>query len=466
MILRCVVWLGTALCLALCAVASASAETTADQPETVRWLHEYLQIDTTNPPEGPSIGGEKAAAEYLARILESEGIEAQLLTSPGGRTSLYARLSGPNTDGKAVVLVHHIDVVAAAGEWKVEPFSGRPLGGSLWGRGAIDVKSLGIAHLAAVLALKRENVSLQRDVIYLAVADEEQGGKEGTGWLLDAHPELFEGVEGVLNEGGSNRVLGDRLMWWGIETTQKRPLWLRVTARGRPGHASGFNPGSATHQLVIGLARLAERPLKYRVTDAARNYLQALAKIEGGGSERLAYHLDEIILPEGPVNPLPPGMPVFFVDTIQVTEIQNGRGSNVVAPTATASVDIRMLPDTDADALLAEIRELLGDSLEIETVLYSPPAAPSPTDHPLYQALSDTLRVQGKVIPTFISGVTDSRWFRERGIPAYGFAPFVINPADLRGIHAPNEHVPVDAFLRGVEMTRRVVLAWAADPAN
>ncbi len=426
-------------------------------PEPVRWLQEYIQIDTTNPP-----GNEREAAEFLAGILRQEGIDSQLLDSPQGRTSLYARLEAPGSGGRALVLLHHIDVVPAGEGWRVPPFSGRPFEGKIWGRGALDVKGVGIAHLAALIALRREGVAFQRDLIYLAVADEEVGGGQGAKWLLQEHPELFAGVEAVLGEGGSNRVFADRLIWWGIEVTQKRPLWLRVTAHGRGGHASGLHPESATHQLVTGLARLIERPPRYRITDGVRTFLRALARLEGDPPGHLYYRLDEVIREDGPTEPLAAGLPVYFLDTFQVTRIDGSEAGNVVVPEASAAVDIRMLPDTDGDALLAEVREILGSRLEVEVVLTAPETAASPTDHPIYRALEETLAVRGPVVPTFLTGTTDSRFFRQRGIAAYGFSPFTVNSEDLGGIHAPNEYLPVDSFLRGIEMMRRVLIACAA----
>ncbi|MCP4660466.1 MAG: M20/M25/M40 family metallo-hydrolase [bacterium] len=450
------------LILLVCAVPTARAATPA--PEPIVWLQEYLRIDTTNPP-----GNERPAAEFLARILEREGISTRLLVSPGGRTNLYARMEVPGSDGRAVVLVHHLDVVPAGDGWRVEPFSGRPFEGSLWGRGAIDIKSLGIAQLAALIAVKQEAARpgaapLERDVVFLAVADEETGGAEGAAWLVGSHPELFAGVEAVLNEGGSNRVFNDRLIWWGIEVTQKRPLWLKVTAYGRGGHGSGLNVMSATHQLITGLARLIERPLRYRVTDAARLFFRALAEVEGGGDTKLYHRLGEVIREDGPTEPLAPGLPVFFVDTLQVTEIDNGRGTNVVSPRASAYVDIRLLPDTDADAYLRDVRELLGPDLEVELLLSSPQVAASPIDHPFYLALKDVLSVRAPVVPTFLVGITDSRFFRQLGIPAYGVSPFALNPPDVRGIHAPDEHIPIAEFLRGVETMRRILRAWTEIP--
>jgi acetylornithine deacetylase/succinyl-diaminopimelate desuccinylase-like protein len=298
--------------------------------------------------------------------------------------------------------------------------------------------------------------------VYLAVADEEAGGREGTGWLLEAHPELFQGVEAVFNEGGANRVIGDRLLYWGVEIQQKRPLWLEVTARGRGGHGSGLRPASATHQLVRGLAQLVERPMRYRVSDAARSYLTALAEIEGGTHADLYRRLDDVIQPAGPQEPLPPGLDVFFLDTLQVTEIDSGQGINVVAPEARAYVDVRLLPDSDGDAFLADVREALGPDLEVRVLLSSPPTSPAPVDHPVYRQLVDVLAVHAPVVPTFIAGTTDSRYFRERGIPAYGLAPFVLNSDELRGIHGLDESIPEAAFLRGVETMRRVLREIAA----
>jgi acetylornithine deacetylase/succinyl-diaminopimelate desuccinylase-like protein len=443
-------------CLLLLLPVASSAAPNPDRGEPIRWLREYLQIDTTNPP-----GNEREAAEFLAAILEREGIEPRLLHSPEGRTNLYARLEAPGSEGRGLALMHHLDVVPAGAGWRVEPFSGRPFEGKIWGRGALDVKGLGIAQLAAMVVLKREGVALGRDLIYLAVADEEAGGGQGTGWLLAEHPELFTGLEAVLGEGGSNRVLGDRLIWWGIEVTQKRPLWLEVTARGRGGHSSGLNPESATHQLVAGLARLIAQPPRYRVTDAARLFLGSLARLEGGETARLYDNLDEVIREDGPTVTLPPGVPVYFLDTVQITGIDTGAGSNVVAPEARARVDVRLLPDTDGEAFLDEVREALGRRLEVEVLLTAPEAPASPTDRRVYRALERALEVRGPVVPTFISGVTDSRYFRQRGIPAYGFSPFTVNPEDQRGIHAVNEYLPADAFLRGIETLRRVLIACA-----
>lgn len=435
--------------------AAHAADSEAGLSEPVRWLQGYIRLDTRNPP-----GGEVRGAAYLARILHREGIPTQIVFTAEGRASLYARLAGERRDG-ALVLLHHLDVVEPGPGWRGDPFSGEVRDGSLWGRGAIDVKSLGVAQLAAFVDLKRSGVRRTRDVILLAVADEESGGRQGTEWLLAHHPELFDGVGAVLNEGGANRYVNGHLLWWGVETAQKRPLWLRIAADGRGGHASGLNPHSASHRLILALGRLLQLPPRYRVTPAARDYLGAIAPGEAPAFRELYADLDRYIGPDGPRGPMLPGVANLFLDTVQVTVVSAGDRINVTPDEASALVDVRMLPDTDGEELLARIRGALGDRVRAEVLLTAPPASPSPTDTELFRTAREVLGGEAQVVPAFIPGFTDSRYFRERGIPAYGFSPFALDGEVLRGIHGPDEHIPVAELERGVERMKRLVRAYA-----
>jgi acetylornithine deacetylase/succinyl-diaminopimelate desuccinylase-like protein len=453
------------LALALLGPLPAPADAPSDRSEKLsepaRWLQQYLRIDTTNPP-----GREHLAASFLAGILHREGIPTRLLVSPQGRTSLWARLSSPKSGGRAIVLLHHLDVVPAGPGWTAKPFAGEIRDGRLWGRGAVDDKSLGIAQLAAFVDLKRREVPLERDVVYLAVADEENGGGQGAGWLVDRHFELFRGVEGVVGEGGRSQLSGDgRLLWWGIEVSQKRPLWLEVTTSGRGGHGSGLNPESANHQLVLALSRLVQKPMRWRITAPARAYVHAIAPLHDGHWRRVFSNIDSVVAPTGPKEFLLPGLSNLFVDSIQVTVLDGGEKVNVIPQTARALLDVRLLPDTDAEAFLSEIRKTLGDDCSVEVLVTSPPAAPSPASGRVWAALAQTLGANGPVVPTFVPGFTDSRFFRERGIPAYGITPFALAGEDLRGIHNPDERIPIDELDRGVERMRRAVALYAA-PAH
>ncbi len=441
----------------------ACAQPATRLSEPARWLQGYLRIDTTNPP-----GREGRAAAYLAEILRREGIPSRLLTTPDGRTSLYARLAaspppaGAGRRGGALLLLPPLDDVPAGPGWSEPPFSGAVRDGRLWGRGAIDDKSLGIAHLAAFVELKRRGAPPARDVVFLAVADEESGGGRGLAWLLSEHPALFAGVGAALGEGGRNQQVNGRLLWWGVEVAQKRPLWLAVEARGRGGHASGLNPGSAAHRLVQGLARLLALPPQWRVTDAARAYLAALAPLHGGRLRELLSDVDRAIVPGRPPAGLPPGMANLLLDTVQVTMLAAGERINVTPERAAARIDVRLLPDTAAGPFLATIEEALGDGVTTRVLLASPPGTASPTASGLYRLLERELGREAPVVPAFVPGFTDSRYLRGRGIPTYGFSPFALEPGDTLGIHGPDERIPLDELDRGVARMQAVVTAFVS----
>jgi acetylornithine deacetylase/succinyl-diaminopimelate desuccinylase-like protein len=443
--------------LLLLAILLLAAARPVDLSEAGRWLQGYLRIDTTNPP-----GREHLAVGYLAEILRREGIPFHVARTADGRANLWARLSSPRSNGRALILLHHMDVVSPGPGWTMPPFSGEVRDGRLWGRGALDDKSLGIAELAAFVDLKRRRIPIERDVIYLAVADEENGGIEGTGWLLEHRPEMFAGAEAVMGEGGRAQTANGRLLWWGIEVAQKRPLWLEIAAEGRGGHAAGLNPASATHQLVEGLARVLQRPARWRVTSAARQYTHAIAPLHNEHWKRILSGIDEVVKPDGPSEFLLPGMANLFLDTVQVTVLRGGERINVVPERASALVDVRLLPDTDAQAFLAGIEESLGKGFDVKVLVTSPPVPPSPASGRLYSALERVLASDAPVVPTFVSGFTDSRYFRERRIPAYGVTPFAAGGDDLKGIHGPDERIPLDELDRGVERMRRIVAAYAA----
>ncbi|MEP7011184.1 MAG: M20/M25/M40 family metallo-hydrolase [Acidobacteriota bacterium] len=426
--------------------------------EGAAWLRDYLKIDTTNPP-----GHESRAVDFLAGILAREGIPTQRFADQPGRDNLWARLpanSGAPGAGGAILLLHHLDVVPAGPGWQTPAFSGEIREGRLWGRGAIDDKSLGIAFLAAMIDLKRSGVKRTRDVIWLGVADEESGGGSGTAWLLTKHLELFAGVTAVIGEGGANRVAQGRLLWWGIEVAQKRPLWIEVTAEGRGGHGSGLNPWSANHDLVRGLDRLLEVSSRWRVSAPVRTYLHALAPLHNPYWRKRFLDIDRVVAPDGPREMLMPGLANLFLDTAQITVLSGGDRINVIPAKASAQIDIRLLPDTDAAAYLREIKTALGPDLEVKVLLTSPPAAASPTTTPAFAAFQKTLA--GPVVPAFIAGFTDSRYFRERGIPAYGFSPFALEGPDLAGIHAADERIPLVELDRGIERTKDFLRALAS----
>jgi acetylornithine deacetylase/succinyl-diaminopimelate desuccinylase-like protein len=261
------------------------------------------------------------------------------------------------------------------------------------------------------------------------------------------------------------------LFWWGIEVAQKRPLWLRVTTQGRGGHGSTYNPASATHQLLAALANVVRDPAELRVTQAAKDYFSALSRFHGAAFDRVFGANDlatverefQRMRDEGRTNEvLMPGMSAFFQDTVQVTSLETPTSSiNVVPQQASALIDLRLLPDTPVEDVLARLRDAMGSNPTIEVLLSSPPTPPSPISTELYHALEKTLGPEAPLVPSFITGTTDSRYFRERGIPAYGFSPFVLAGDEVRGIHGSDESIPLERFRDGLVTMKKVVRASA-----
>ncbi len=440
-------------------VGDARAENRFD---AVAALSSYVAIASDTP------SGEQEAAQFLANELHRHGIGSRLYVGPNDRTSLWASI-GPS-NAPAVVLLHHLDVVPPGGpRWRHEPYSATLDDGELWGRGTIDSKGLGIAHLGAFLELAKQQNELTTRVVFLATADEESGGEQGLGWLVDAHPDLLNNVVVALTEGGVNRIAGEGLLWWGIEFQQKRPLWLRVSYTGRAGHGARLDLNTAPKQLIRGLAAVESLPRVYRATEAVTAYLEGIEK-ELGSPRGPSLKKIRSAIENGTVETLLRiGQHQLFLDTVQITRLRSGGTHNVVPATANAVLDARLLPDTDADAFLDRLRRLLGDGARVDILHSSPPVPASPTQGLWWDALASALGQGRPAVPLFISGATDARYLRRLGIPTYGVSPFVYPPEVRRGIHGPDERVPVREFRAGVQrmigVVEALVEATAAAPA-
>lgn len=422
------------------------------------WLTRYLTLDTSAPK------GEEEAALYLRNLLARHGLSSELIYPPSRRPSLVANLPPTEGAGGTLVLLHHMDVVPAEADWSFEPYGGEVVDGLLQGRGAVDAKSLGIAQLQAFIAASHMR-ERKRGLMLVAVPDEEQGGGEGTGWLLENQGERFDDVIAVLNEGGTVRKVNGKVFFWGIEIAQKRPLWLRVQTRGLGGHGSSYRPSSATHQLIKALGRLLEAPPRWRITPEARQYFQALAPFYNKKYQKYLKNPELLLESEKTLN-LEPNLLRLMVDTLQVNVLKGSEKTNTTPSSASAEIDIRLLPDTDEKAFLNRIRERLGSQVEVEVLLSSPPTKASPLDAAIYQLLDKYLSPEATTLPFFAAGTTDSRFFRQRGIPAYGFSPFPLEPQELRGIHGVDESIPLEIFEEGVERLENIVLAWVRGEGN
>jgi acetylornithine deacetylase/succinyl-diaminopimelate desuccinylase-like protein len=424
-----------------------------------RVLAETIRFDTTNPP-----GNERPLAEYLSRMLRGEGIAAEVIATPSegapaGRATVAARV--PGRGGAApVVLLSHLDVVPAGGaEWAVEPFEGVIAGGHVVGRGALDAKGIAVVHALALVELARRATPLARDVILLAVPDEETGGRRGAGWLVRERPELVRGARYVLSEGGA--ILpgqGSAPDLWGVAFAEKSPCWLELTARGRAGHGSAGYGDGAIPALLAALERVRGLEQPVRVTPEVAEMFAALAPY--AGEEDRAGLAD---LPEGLATDAEfrsrflsePGRAALVRNTVEVTVLRSGESTNVVPAEARAQLDARLLPGEGCEAFVHRVRRAIADPSVDAEILLDSASEPSPVATPLFQAI-ERVAARGArpavVVPRVISGFTDAHWFRELGIVAYGFVPRWLDGRDSRGIHGPNERISLDNLARGVDV--------------
>jgi acetylornithine deacetylase/succinyl-diaminopimelate desuccinylase-like protein len=441
---------------------TAQVERLGNLPDrAVDWVQEYIQIDTINPP-----GNEIDGARFLAGIFEAEGIPYEMAESAAGRGNIWARLSGGNEP--ALVLLHHIDVVPAdPNYWSTDPLSGEVREGFLYGRGTLDTKTLGIVQLAAFLNLHRSGVALDRDVIYLATADEEAGGYFGVGWLVEERPELFDGVGYVLNEGGGGGEVDDHVQV-SVEVTQKVPYWIRITSRGQPGHGSRPQASTAVTRLVSALDRLRQHEFDARVIPPVDRYFRALApSVPREWQERYA-DMGTALETQGFGEELRDFNSSHFAltrNTCSMTRLSGSNKINVIPTEAWAELDCRLLPDQDGEAFLRELDTVLGDAINVETLMRFTPAQSS-AETGLFRVIEDVTREhfpEASIVPSVSTGFTDSHFLRDLNITAYGYSPFVIPRGDSAGVHGNDERISVLNIRRGVQVMSDVVERWVVD---
>lgn len=447
--------LGVLLAGAAPAAAQRAAKAVPDWgaigQEAARILSAYIRIDNTNPP-----GHEARAAAFLEGILEKEGIAVTVWEPAPGKANLLARLPGT---GKArpVILLNHMDVVPASPEyWSVDPFAGVVRDGYVWGRGALDMKGLGVAQLMALLTLKRQGIRLERDVIFLATADEEVGGTLGAGDVVAHHFEAIRDAEFVLNEGGDIAVSSDgRVLYYGIGTTEKSPFWIDVVARGQPGHGSVPREGSAPNRLVRALERIRTWAPPVTLVPVVERYFRDLAPIADPSLRRAYAEIDRSVRDPVTLGRLTGNAyhNALLRNTISITVLEGSSRTNVIPPEARAELDVRLLPGEDPQAFLAELRRVVADdSVELRPQGIGWPATVSPTDTRLFRALETVAKRHhpGAIVTTpMLAGFTDCHFFREQGIACYGVDPFKLTDAESRGVHGNDERISIENLAFG-----------------
>lgn len=446
--------------------ASPALDLATLSQEATGWLADLLRINTTNPP-----GNEQAAARYIAGILEKEGIAAELLEVAPGRSAVVARLrnSAVPDPSRALLLLGHLDVVGVdRAKWSVDPFGAIFKDGYLYGRGAIDDKGMVTANLAAFIALKRSGAHLNRDVIFLASTDEEQGGDASIKLLIMKYWDKFA-AGFAINEGGRVFLKDGKAQYVGIQASEKVPYNVALIATGPSGHGSIPRKDNAVVHLAAAIAKIGEYSAPARPTTIVRRYFEQIAGLEDAETSKWIHALDTPERAAHAMRILSDANPMWnsmLRDSIAPTMLQAGIRANVVPSEARANLNIRLLPGDTIDALIAELKKLVDDpQIRFEVQADSGlPSPPSSLESELYQVLerAGQREFPGAVIVPFQStGATDSAQLRLHNVQAYGLLPFPLSEEDERRMHAEDERIPVASFQKGVGFLYRVVSEFA-----
>lgn len=435
--------------------------------EAVRTLSAYLQVDTRNPP-----GDEDLGVSFLAERLDGWQIPWERLELAPGRSTLIARLKGSGAE-RPLCLMHHIDTVSAeADRWPEGkgPWSGAVADGFVWGRGALDMKGLGVLQLHVLGWLKKLEIPLDRDVVLLAVADEEAGNL-GAKQLAD--PAVWEriGCSHLINEGGLGvkDALFEGQAIHAISVAEKGVLWVEVIAEGRAGHGSVPQPEEeAPERLRRAMEALEGYRPQYRI-DPAMYELLANVGAQKGGLTGMVLRSKALVrtLAWGKLRGNPTTNATLH-DTLHLTGMAGGEAPNVVPSRVSATYDCRLLPGTSPDAMLQRLQERVAKIPGISIrVIQSERSNGSPVDDPLYRAIAK-YAVEGRpnavAGPLLSVGFTDSIYLRPLEVAAYGYAFFEVDSETAETMHGHGERVPVDEVKEGLRRLFSVVVDQAALP--
>jgi acetylornithine deacetylase/succinyl-diaminopimelate desuccinylase-like protein len=432
---------------------AVTANQVTAQDEVVDICRDLVRIDTSNPGDnsGP---GERVAAEHVAGLLAEAGLETVVLESHPKRTSVVARISGQDGSRPGLLVHGHLDVVPASPpDWRHDPFSGEIADGCVWGRGAIDMKDMDAMMLAVVRQRLREGRPPARDIVLAFTADEEAGGIWGARWLVDNHPELFEGVTEAIGEvGGFSMMLGRQRLYL-LQTAEKGMAWMRLTARGTAGHGSMIQPDNAVTELAEAIGRLGRHDWPTRLIPSVQAFLE-------GASDALGIEF----MPNDPglvlskIGTLSRVIGATLRNTVNPTVLRAGYKVNVVPQTATAEIDGRFLPGYEEE-FFAELDRVLGPGVTRE-VIHSDIALETTPDGDLYTAMTRALVEEdrdARVIPFCFSAGTDAKSFSRLGLRCFGFTPLRLPPdLDFSGMfHGIDERVPVESLRFGARVLDR-----------
>lgn len=454
------------VCAIACLFAAwGFAEDNRSLPDRARqYTLDLIRLDTSNPP-----GNETRVAEYLKEVADAQGIPCELVGAEPRRMNFVARLRGSGKN-RPLLLMAHSDVVPADRvQWTIDPFAAELRNGSIYGRGAWDDKSLLATELAVMVEIKRRNIKLNRDLILLAEADEEEGAA-GIQWIIkNAWPKIES--EFALNEGGVVLETKEGTRIFEVQTAEKAPLRVILTAKGPAGQGSLSRDENPIVRLSRAVVKLTEAEQPARITAPTRRYFREISKLP-------EYAWLAPLLPrlENPATVQAAAREVRAHDaeldamlraTISPTTVRAGARNNLIPNTAEAQVEVRRLLPETREEVLERIRETIGDA-GIEVAPAPGPQIPaneaSPIATALYKAIERAVARayphDPVVVPYMSRAATDSAFLRARGVPVYGVPIFSKNAGENRA-HGTDERISPKNIEEGAGLLWQMVLEIA-----
>ncbi len=432
--------------------------------ETVRLLQTLIRFETVSPP-----GNEIVAANWVANLLHENGIDPTVIELFPGRGNVIARLKGDGSEAP-LLLYSHLDVVPVEREkWTMDPFGGEIKDGYVYGRGALDMKGIGAMQLAVFLELARagrggngQGQALpQRDIILAMTADEETGDNQGIGPLSERHPDLIRAEYALSEFGGFSMYIGNKC-FYPVQTAEKGTAWLRMVAKGRPGHASVPHDDNAVVHLARAVDKLGRAKLPMHLTATAQQFIYGIADGLGGAtgaalravaaSSRTEFALEAVVRDPG----LAAELKAITHNTCSPTGLQAGMKTNVIPSDATAILDCRTVPGCSTQDLLAELTVALGDDARFVEFIVDSESMPCEFDFntPLFDLIKTKLKQHdsaGIPVPTMMTGATDAKHLVKLGTKCYGFSPMRFMPGEkaIEMVHGHDERVGIDSLAWG-----------------
>lgn len=428
--------------VAACFATAAEPDWSAIDRSAVELLQQYIRIESIDPPANTA-----EAANFIKRILEENGIPARLYPSgPNGQTNLVARIAGRDRSKKPLLLMNHLDVVPVDRKaWKVDPFAAVIQNGEIWGRGAMDMKGIGIEQLVAFVTLKKSGMVPSRDIVMLSTADEENNGTYGIRWMIENHFSDID-AEYVLDEGGfgTRSILAEGKLVFGVAVGEKQTLWLRVRARGTAAHGSQPIPDNANVTLLNALHKAME-------LGPAKPHPVVAEMIRTIGAPLAANKYTAAIQ----------------ANTVSLTTLTSGVGSpvkvNVIPSTAEATLDCRLLPGVNSAEFISEMKARINDPrVSVEEINRPEDPGASTSQTPLFETIRRAIlktHTDAIVTPMLVPHGTDSNKLREKGLIAYGLTPMVLDLSTAGSMHSDQEHIPVAEFQKGIRIFYDVISA-------